>query len=554
MLAIVEINKLHTKWSTPVRYALAFAIFLVALLLHFWVLPVDSGLPFLMFYPAIVVSFYLCGIGPGVLTLALTAVISNHIFAPPFWPSSHQPGGHIALAAFLLSSSLIGLLARKLQTYAAQFRETLADLEASKQRYRTVLDDQTETICRFKADGTILYVNEAFCRLFGKSRESLIGHKWHPVALNEDIPLINEKLNTLSPTNPVVIIENRIVISGGAIRWGQFVNHAIFDREGRLEETQAVGRDITELKGAQDELRRLTLEQHAMLDNDLVGIAKVRDRCFVWRNKAMDRIFGYDSGELEGAQTRILYTDDSAYQTLGDLAYPVLKAHGIYRTQMWLDRKNGEKVWVDISGVLLPEQDMESLWMFADITPIKKHQEQVEFVAYHDPLTGLPNRLLLADRLGQALAHSERLEMLLAVCYLDLDGFKPINDKFGHAAGDKLLIEIARRLQLTIRANDTACRLGGDEFVLLLTNLNNADEYYTALQRLIAAINEPIALDESCEVIVTASIGITLFPFDSNDPDTLLRHSDQAMYQAKKLGRNRVCLYTPNILENVTLI
>jgi diguanylate cyclase (GGDEF)-like protein len=190
--------------------------------------------------------------------------------------------------------------------------------------------------------------------------------------------------------------------------------------------------------------------------------------------------------------------------------------------------------------------------MLADITQLKKHEDEVERIAYHDILTGLPNRLLVSDRLNQALAQAERSKRMLAVCYLDLDGFKPINDQFGHETGDKVLIEIAHRMQASVRTNDSVGRLGGDEFVLLLTNLVNAEEYQVVLQRVIDAINKPLALDETTEVKVTASIGITLFPSDSSEPDILLRHADQAMYQAKQSGRNRVCLFTPDIPEDAT--
>ncbi len=130
------------------------------------------------------------------------------------------------------------------------------------------------------------------------------------------------------------------------------------------------------------------------------------------------------------------------------------------------------------------------------------------------------------------------------VCYLDLDGFKPVvNDKYGHAAGDKLLIEIAHRMQKLVRANDTVGRLGGDEFVLLLTNLETTDEYRLVLNRLIEVINAPFAIDISTMVSVGVSIGVMLFPNVSDDPDILLRHADQAMYQAKNLGLNRICEY-----------
>ena len=301
--------------------------------------------------------------------------------------------------------------------------------------------------------------------------------------------------------------------------------------------------DITEHKSAKDKLEQLMSEQQAMLDNELVGIVRSRNRRIVWNNKAMERIFGYGPGELDGQSGRIFYSDDASYQVQGEAVYPMLNAHGSYRAQVEMVRKDGEKIWIDINGAHLSGTNDEFLWLLADITPIKKYQDNIEQIAYHDNLTGLPNRLLVSDRLHQALAQADRADQSLAVCYLDLDGFKPVNDSFGHAAGDKLLIEIARRLQTSVRANDTVGRLGGDEFVLLLTNLENAKEVYEVLQRVMEAIEQPVVVDETHEVTVTASIGIALFPQDSNNPDTLLRHADQAMYVAKESGKNRYFLF-----------
>ncbi|MEI7994433.1 MAG: EAL domain-containing protein, partial [Methylococcaceae bacterium] len=309
--------------------------------------------------------------------------------------------------------------------------------------------------------------------------------------------------------------------------------------------------DITEHKREKDKLEELSREQQAMLDNELVGIVRSRNGRIVWNNKAMELIFGYGPGELDGQSDRILHPDDAASQAHYKNACSILDSHGSYRAQVEMVRKDGEKIWIDINGAQLSGTNDEFLWLLADVTPIKKYQDEVEQIAFHDILTGLPNRLLVSDRLKQALAQAERAEQSLAVCYLDLDGFKPVNDSFGHEAGDKLLIEIARRLQTSVRANDTVGRLGGDEFVLLLTNLENTHEVYEVLQRVMEAIAQPVVIDETHEVNVTASIGIALFPQDSNDPDTLLRHADQAMYVAKESGKNRYFLF--NIEQDATM-
>jgi PAS domain S-box-containing protein len=251
------------KRSPLSHYAASLAIFLITLLLRFLVAPVEAGYPFLTFYPGMVVSFYLCGIGPGVLFVALAALGGYYIFVPPFWRFSHEPGGEIAITTFLVSACLIGWVVRQLQNHTEQLRAALSLLKQSEQHYQALLEDQTEMICRFKADGTILYVNNAYCCFFGKPYENVIGKKWHSDVREEDIPLINDGLISLSPENPVMTIESRAVTSGEAIRWGQFVNRAFFDEGGRTIEFQTVGRDITERRNAEETLKRLneTLER-----------------------------------------------------------------------------------------------------------------------------------------------------------------------------------------------------------------------------------------------------------------------------------------------------
>ncbi len=392
-------------------------------------------------------------------------------------------------------------------------------------------------------DGFIKRINDTELEWLGCRREEVIGKKMLDFLTSEGKEQFMQRYPQFLATGCIENLEVDLINKQGEIRQVSLSATALRDADGTFLRSRSVMYDITELKKTQNALRLLTIEQEAMLDNDLVGIVKLRNRNAIWINTAMERIFGYGPGEMDGQPSRILYPDAAAYQAFGAAAYPILNAHGIFRTQIELIRKDAQKIWVDVSGVQLTDNSAESMWMMLDITQMKTHQQEVERMAFHDVLTDLPNRLLVTDRLKQALAQAERANQSLAVCYLDLDGFKPINDQFGHAAGDKLLIEIARRMQASVRANDTVGRLGGDEFVLLLTTLESFDEYQLALQRVIQAINEPISIDGNTVVSVGASIGVTLFPFDSNDPDILLRHADQAMYQAKKSGRNRVYLY-----------
>lgn len=212
-----------------------------------------------------------------------------------------------------------------------------------------------------------------------------------------------------------------------------------------------------------------------------------------------------------------------------------------------LRRVDGSEQWVMVSATPIWDDQGQfsgGLAMLSDISLLKAQQQRLERMAHFDPLTGLPNRVLLTDRLHLAVASAQRHKRLLAICYLDLDGFKPVNDHLGHAAGDRLLIEIARRLREALRGEDTAARLGGDEFVLLLGDLTTPEQCQGTLERLLRIIAAPHEVTSGQPPVqVSASIGVTLYPLDQVDEDSLLRHADQAMYRAKQAGRSRICRY-----------
>ena len=178
-----------------------------------------------------------------------------------------------------------------------------------------------------------------------------------------------------------------------------------------------------------------------------------------------------------------------------------------------------------------------------DITDIRNHEQQLEFIAHYDPLTKLPNRVLLSDRMKQSIANAHRNNGKLAIAYLDLDGFKQVNDTYGHDAGDILLIEVSKRMQSVLREGDTIARLGGDEFVAILANQNDEGETFTILNRLLEAASSPMDIT-SAVVTVSASIGVTFYSQEYGvDADILLRQADQAMYEAKLRGKNRIAIF-----------
>ena len=219
---------------------------------------------------------------------------------------------------------------------------------------------------------------------------------------------------------------------------------------------------------------------------------------------------------------------------------------GYWKGEVWNRRKNGEfyPTLLTLSAVR-DDQGLaqQYIGIATDITPLKQHERELDRLAHFDALTGLPNRLLLADRMQQAIAQVKRNGKRLAVGYLDLDGFKPVNDQYGHDAGDALLIEIARRLEQAVREMDTVARMGGDEFVVLLLELAQIQECEVILNRILDSLRQPIRLGAET-VTVGVSIGVCLCPGSgTDDPDGLLRYADQAMYQAKQTGKNRYCFW-----------
>jgi diguanylate cyclase (GGDEF)-like protein/PAS domain S-box-containing protein len=281
----------------------------------------------------------------------------------------------------------------------------------------------------------------------------------------------------------------------------------------------------------------LAREQSAMLDNELIGIVKARDRTTLWMNKAMERIFGYRDDELLGQSSRLLHADDASHAALAS-AYASMAAEGHYRTQLQMRRKDGELIWIDLSGTLLSATD--TLWLMADITPLKQSEDQIRHAALHDALTGLPNRMLLAQRIDSSLRAAAEQGKIVAVAMIDLDGFKAINDRHGHAAGDTLLVELAHRLKLGVRGHDTVARWGGDEFIVVLTGLDSCEHSRPTLQRLLVDLQRPVNIGASENAVVGASIGVAFFPADGTTNAQLISVADQRMFTAKRGGRRRI--------------
>ncbi len=254
-------------------------------------------------------------------------------------------------------------------------------------------------------------------------------------------------------------------------------------------------------------------------------------------NPAFTAITGFTEEDALGKRPNLLKSrmhDLAFYQGL----WGALLSAGQWKGEIWNKRKSGDMflAWQTISAVRNIEgQTSHYVSVFFDITERKRHEEQVRYQAYHDLLTGLPNRQLFQDRLAQSLLHAKREGEMLAVMFLDLDRFKEVNDSLGHSVGDLLLQEVARRLKASVRKGDTVARLGGDEFVMLLPKIKQLDNALHLAEKVIEHLGEPLNIGGH-DLNIGASIGISLFPKDGDQAETLLKHADQAMYSAKQKG------------------
>jgi len=262
-------------------------------------------------------------------------------------------------------------------------------------------------------------------------------------------------------------------------------------------------------------------------------------------NKAFARITGYERDEIIGRKPS-LFKSGKQTKSFYSSMWRHLLDHGHWNGELWNCRKDGQEYYQTLTISAVPDDTGTTthyVGIINDITDKKHHQRQLEYIAHYDTLTGLPNRKLLADRLHQSIAHSRRHQQILAVAYIDLDGFKAINDHHGHDAGDYFLKTIADRMKSCLRENDTIARFGGDEFVVVLSGLTDESSSISCIERLLEATERP-ALYNNDQLQVSSSIGVVyLCPTDVTEPDQLVRHADQAMYQAKLTGKNRYHIF-----------
>ncbi|BCG22543.1 bifunctional diguanylate cyclase/phosphodiesterase [Pseudomonas tohonis] len=423
-------------------------------------------------------------------------------------------------------------------------KETQQQLKISEEKFARAFHASPDGLLITRlADGRLIEANEGFTRITGyTAREAAdrstleLGIWANPEDRQQMVRVISDQGSLRNFTAPVRT-------KGGSIRLCELTAQPLpINGEACV---LTIARDITERQHMQEKLLQAATVFESTAEGVMITDTEQRITAV---NRAFTEITGYSEAEALGQSPRLLASGqhDSAFYAA---MWHQLAADGHWQGEIWNRRKNGEPYpeWLTISAVRnRDDQITHFVGVFADISTLKHAQDRLDYQAHHDPLTGLPNRILFESRLQAALLDATTDAQQGAVLFIDLDRFKHINDSLGHPVGDLLLKSIAARLKDQLRDIDTVARLGGDEFIILLPGLHNAVDAEHVANKLLACFSAPFEADDH-EFFTSASIGISLYPEHGNDVATVVKNADAAMYRAKSKGRNRIEFYTRDL-------
>jgi diguanylate cyclase (GGDEF)-like protein/PAS domain S-box-containing protein len=499
--------------------------------------------PWLTYFPAVAGAAMIGGIGAGLLATGLACLVVTTLWSQlAGQPRPLAPAESIGLLVFIFTGFLVSALAERMHranaaARASRLRAEAAATEATRREHfiQTVTDSMPGMVGYWDRDLMCRFANTAYREWFARTSGEMIGAITLPELLGPELFELNAPYVFKALAGVAQTFERRLSKIGATDGWARA--HYVPDRgpDGAIKGFFVLVTDVTAEKKVEIDLKWAD----SVFRNTTEGIF-VTDAAgtILSVNPAFTDITGYSAQEAIGQTPRLLKSNRHDAQFHAEV-WRQITTHGEWKGELWNRRKSGDVFleWQTITRICGEAGIAEGyVSLFHDVTDARSNDERFRHLAFHDALTGLPNRALLMERVTRQIAVAQREAGRLALIYIDLDGFKAVNDALGHEVGDELLRVIAQRLQTLVRPGDTVARLGGDEFVTLVEDPNTVDTAAIA-SRIIATIREPFDL-LGHRAQIGASIGVAIFPYDGVSAAELLRRADQAMYAAKAAGKN----------------
>ncbi|MES9966651.1 MAG: EAL domain-containing protein [Sedimenticola sp.] len=458
-------------------------------------------------------------------------------------PEGHQHTCEEEQFVNAIADTLAGVILRQ------QANESL---KSSEEHFRSISETAQDAIISTNDKGAIISWNKGAAAIFGYMPDEIFGQpltKIMPPRYHDRYHLAMTSLSRTGKINQLGKPAETCGLNKDGVEFPIEISLSTWHDTKNLNITGIV-RDITERKRHEEQLRQAATVFENATEGVIIADA---DSIITSVNRAITDITGYTAEEIIGNSPRLWksqHHDSHFYQNM----WSSIDQTGQWKGEIWNRRKDGKAFpcWQTIRAI--KDDDgliIHYVSVMSDITSIKESQEQVEYLAHHDPLTGLPNRLLFNARVDHAIDRANRNRKALGMMFMDIDNFKHINDSLGHPTGDTILQLAASKLEKLVRDNDTVARIGGDEFILLFEDLEDLHETGVIAEKILTAFSEPFHLEDHT-LHITTSIGISLYPRDGDDVNTLVRNADTAMYQAKERGKNNFQYYTEEFTQQAT--
>ncbi|MDG3085821.1 EAL domain-containing protein [Vibrio hannami] len=480
-----------------------------------------------------------------------------------FWPDNSVYGLLISYSdnkpeseqVRVLSANLSSHIEKNLtEVFNTEVKSRQSELTASPKlfpepSFQEFIDCFDDHIWIKDPEGVYTHFNSSCQTAWKQEREELIGKTDFDLFEKEIAEkFLNADQRVITAGHQLVVEEcsNAVDVDGNS--WHETIKAPLTDRNGKVMGTIGMTRNVTNRKLIEEQL----MIAGTVFENSVEGVI-ITDRLgnIVYVNQAFCEVTGYSQAEAIGRNPRFLKSgrhDKAFYEEM----WGALVEEGRWKGELWNRRKDGA-VYPELSTISVVYDEKGDacnyVSVFVDISQQKQSEAELIHMAYHDPLTDLPNRLKLSNQIEHEIHHVKRHGGRLATIFIDVDHFKHINDTYGHLIGDEVLCEVADRLEECVREEDTVARIGGDEFVVLISGVSNVDNVMVVVNKLMALFGTQIELSNNKKHRLTGSVGISLYPEDGEDSDTLLRNADAAMYRAKQNGRNNYAFYTQSLTQ-----